>query len=287
MICGIRLRLDPASIRVLLCNPEIELEQKVNLVTGELKFPITWEEEGITIKLNTPTYGILKGSLHKYKNAGQHNFDDFTMKEVYETSSMLSNRIGIQIEELELIKLEWGFNIQLNRSPLEILTRLVSHKNVEFKKLYVHPGNHYVCHHHNFDFKVYDKSAQYATLSSAPKNTIRVECSTNHARLLHQIGINTLRDLEHEHVQIDLFEYLTGIWSEILFIEPELEQYANESAQVHKWSNPRFWNSLSRQQRHREKNRYQKFINSKELDFQEEFYYLMYNKLIKMRHLQD
>jgi hypothetical protein len=286
MLCGFRLRLDSLLIKKLLQDPTLEFEQKLNLETGELNYPISWSKDGITILIKSSRFGVIKGSLHMYKNAGRHNYDDFTLKQVIETIDKLSNRLKIRVDKLQLITLEWGFNLQLNVPPTTILSRLVSHQNKAFERLYVFPGNNYMCHHHTLDIKVYDKSAQNIMIKGVPKNIMRIECSTNHARVLHQLGIYCLQDIKKPNKVIEMFEFLQDLWTNVLLIEPGLESFENENHSITKWSNPRYWASLSRQDRFREKNRYQEFLLSKGLCFQEDILFDMYAKFEELRHLQ-
>jgi hypothetical protein len=286
MLCGIRLKLDSQRISILDQNESLEFHSEFSRQSGEVRSPRSWEEEGMKIIIKNDRHGILKGSLHKYKNAGQHNFDDFTLKQVTETIDKLSNRLKIRVDKLQLIKLEWGFNLQLNVPPTTILSRLVSHQNKAFERLYVFPGNNYMCHHHTLDIKVYDKSAQNIMITGVPKNTMRIECSTNHARVLHQLGIYCLQDIKKPNKVIEMFEFLQDLWTNVLLIEPGLESFENENHSITKWSNPRYWASLSRQDRFREKSRYQEFLLSKGLCFQEDILFDMYAKFEELRHLQ-
>lgn len=287
MLCGIRAKLDSHIISILDQNESLEFHSDVSLQTGDVSYKRRWKEDGMEIFIKNDRHGILKGSLHNYKNAGQHNFDDFTLKQVTETIDKLSNRLNIRVDKLQLIKLEWGFNLQLTVPPMTILSRLVSHENKDFERTYVSPGNHYLCHHHALDIKLYDKSAQNVMIEGVPKNTMRIECSTNHARVLNQLGIYCLQDIKKPNKDIEMFEFLLDLWSKVLFIEPGLESFENENPSITKWSNPRFWSSLSRQKRHRERTRYEDFIISKELWQQEEILMMMQEKFMQVRHLQD
>jgi hypothetical protein len=56
----------------------------------------------------------LNGSLHKYKNHGLHNYDDFTAVDVAEVIRDLERRFEVGIYKTEINGLEWGVNVVVN-----------------------------------------------------------------------------------------------------------------------------------------------------------------------------
>lgn len=289
MLCGIRLKLDSRSISELDQNPNLDFKSQFGRETGDIETTRIWSEEGITIVIKNANHGIIKGSLHKFKNAGQHNYDDFTWAQVFETINKLSNRIGIDVTYLKILRLECGMNLKCDINPDIILSGLVMHKGTVFKNQYVFPGTHYVCHHEPYDCKCYNKSTQYP---NAPKNLLRIEYSANRSRPLNNIGIYTLEDLSSEHHMIMLIELLVfDLWSNIIFIDPKTKRYqtecSKEKLKISRWLNPKFWAESSRLTRSRELKRYTDFRNKNDFSLQEDIELTLSTKVNEMIRLPN
>ena len=160
MVCGIKVKLCSKDISQLLHNSALEFQSLLNHSTGEIDSKKRWDEEGISVSIKSSGYGFLKGSLHKYKNKGLHNHDDFTWRDVTETVQRLSDRLMVDLKNMELIQLEWGMNVPMGFNPNKLLLGLVRHNGKPFKNMYVFPGNHFVANHNAYDVKIYNKSAQ-------------------------------------------------------------------------------------------------------------------------------
>ncbi|WP_163377795.1 hypothetical protein [Cyclobacterium sp. SYSU L10401] len=255
--------MDSRAISQLLSNPGLEFQQTVNCQTGEVNSKRFWDEDGISILIKSLGYGYLKGSLHKYKNNGFHNYDDFTWPEVFETIQRLSDRTKLNIINLGLIQLEWGLNITLDFDPNLLLSGLVRHYGSPFKRMYVFPGCHYVANHNDYDVKIYNKSAQ----NSLSSHLLRYELSSNKARYFNHFGINCLGNLENKHHQCQLFHSLLNEWKNILLIDPLINSYEakskNEKLRLANWKNPSFWNHSSRRVRSYHLEQYEKFLLQK------------------------
>jgi len=74
----------------------------------------------------------LQGSIHKYKNHGKHNYDDFTSHEVKNVLTELSEHFSINLYRSELNNLEFGVNVELPFSPKLILDNIVCYKGDPF-----------------------------------------------------------------------------------------------------------------------------------------------------------
>jgi hypothetical protein len=260
MICGIKLKLDSRAISQLIKNPNIEFTSNLNLQTAEIDGTRLWSNQGITIQIKTSGYGQIKGSLHMYKNAGDHNYDDFHWGQVFQTIANLSEALNLDVEHLNLINLEWGLNIETDLSPKRILSGLVMHKGLPFKNMYVNPGTHYTCSHAQFSVKAYDKGAQ----NRLPINLMRVEMAANRSVFFNNLGVYSLNDLRRDETKANLQNCLLyGGWNDAILIEPGLTEYSpnshEEQLRISKWSNPNFWINSSKQVRYYHKKEYDKF----------------------------
>lgn len=260
MLCGIKLELDPCAIQQLLANPQLEFKSQLNRKTGKLDQSRNWSQNGITINIKSLGYGVIKGSLHMYKNRGRHNYDDFRWHQVSQTIEELSKVIGIDIRYLKLINLEWGVNIKTEIPPKNILIGLVMHKGARFEKMYVSPGMHFVCTHSQFSVKIYDKGSQHRL----PNYILRVEIAANKAVYINSLGIFTLDDLQFPETIANLQNSLLyGGWKDSLLIEPGLFQFSPRTEKDHKkisnWSNPMYWMVATNRTRCYQRRKYDEF----------------------------
>ena len=231
------------------------------------------------IYINNSGYGCIKGSLHKFKNGGKHNYDDFPWYQVSETIDELSEVLGIDVRYLKLINLEWGVNIKTEIAPKEIISGLVMHKGVRFEKMYVSPGTCYICAHAQFSVKVYDKGTQYRL----PENILRIEISSNKAAFINSFGIITLDDLQYpERIANLQNSLLCGGWRDSLLIEPGLfDNYHLDKkmqGRISNWSNPLYWMEAKNRNRCYQKKEYDAFRLANGFDTKEKIYQAILNK---------
>ncbi|WP_163384124.1 hypothetical protein [Cyclobacterium jeungdonense] len=282
MICGIKVKLDSRVISQLLQNSALEFQSILNCSTGEVDTKKFLDEEGIFISVKNAGYGYIKGSLHKYKNKGHHNHDDFSWPEVSETNQRLSDRLMVDVRKLPLINLEWGLNIPMDADPNMLLSGLVRHNGSPFKNMYVFPGKHYVANHRDYEVKIYNKSAQYR-LSS---HLLRYELSSKKARFFNRLGIGCLGDLEKNDNQSQLFHSLLSEWDNILLIDPLIytnaENSRKDEIRLANWKNPSFWNKSNRRVRSYQLEQYEKYLLQHHMRTKEKFGELLRRKFIQL-----
>lgn len=260
MLCGVKFNLDFSIINQLLENPNLEFMAQVNLGTSEVFPSRVWTGSGMTILIKSRGYGYIKGSLHKFKNGGLHNYDDFKWNEVLQTIENLSDTLNLNVKQLKLVNLEWGLNIETELPPKSILSGLVCHKVSRFEKMYISPGSHFTCSHSQFSLKGYDKGTQHRL----PFNLLRFEVAGNKSAFLNNLGIETLKDIERKDVRVNLQNYLhDGVWKDIILIDPKMMDYLPDCGfdyeRILKWSNPNFWINATNRTRCYQKKEYDKF----------------------------
>ncbi|WP_148660231.1 hypothetical protein [Algoriphagus sanaruensis] len=234
----------------------------------------------MTIHIKSSGFGYLKGSLHKFKNEGKHNYDDFTWDEVFLVVDELSDTFGIKIRDLPLINLEWGINVETKIPPKQILSGLVMHHGCRFDKMYVNPGTHYVCSHSQFRVKAYDKGVQ----NCLAKNLLRIEISANRSKFINKLGVYKIGDLKRPEARLKLQNALLyGGWANTLLIDPGLIGYnpsnQDEIIRISRWSNPNFWINASKQVRSYHKRVYDRFINEAGFNVKQAIFEAMMKKL--------
>lgn len=233
MFDGLLIQYLRVLIEELLANPHLTFEGKFDNGTGEvlLSKPMSAKVRGVSITLIPPVgievgrhlnYCEFKGSLHKYRNAGQHNADDFTAADLLAVLDDLVLRFGIDPFRSRLNSVEFGVNIELPFPVDYLITRLISYKGVPFI-LDIETGIYYQAKTEQYIVKVYDKGSQYRNdVPGLPANLLRVEVKVREMRYLTDKGIrlNTLADL----LTVEYYPVLGAILSEtfgtILFDEP-------------------------------------------------------------------
>jgi hypothetical protein len=257
--------------------------------TGELKEKRVFESEGIKVVIKSDRYGYIEGSLHYYKNKGVHNYDDFLMDGVWRSIQKINTQYNIKVEFLHLVQLEFGLNIDPLVSTRMVLNALFLHQGEPFKKMYVRPGDHRLCHHEDYDIKIYDKRAQLCHLG-LKEDLLRVELHANRARTLNMHGLYSLIDLKKQDVMFSLLRWLIfKVWPDIIFIDPEIADsrffdfYKKKEVQkIKDWCNPLYWENLNNSQRKYQKRICQIFLEDNDFSLQHD---LQMNMLIKARDL--
>lgn len=270
MLCGIKLKLDSCAIKQLQSNPRLEFKSQLNRNTGELDEIKVCSLHGIDVYIKSLGYGVIKGSLHIFKNGGRHNYDDFRWCQVFQAMDDLSDALGLDVRHLKLINLEWGVNIKIEIPPKGILTGLVMHKGACFKSRDINHGTYYVCKHAQFNVKVYDKGSQYLL----PENIIRIEMAAKRSVYINNLGISTLNDIQHQEATANLQNSLLyGGWRDLLLIEPGLIHYnpldKRMQQRISNWANPLYWMYAKNRNRCYQKKLYDEFRLDKGFDTKE------------------
>ncbi|MBB4037665.1 hypothetical protein GGR21_003586 [Dysgonomonas hofstadii] len=111
--------------------------------------------KGLEIKLRANSCWI-NGSLHKFKNEGEHNADDFTYSDLKKTLANLCNEIGITRDFAEIKNIEIGVNIILPYDPIYFIDSIIKRKTYypEFTSV----GSRF--NYSQYAIKIYSKSKQ-------------------------------------------------------------------------------------------------------------------------------
>tara|TARA_B110000285_G_scaffold217588_1_gene266106 strand:+ start:2562 stop:3596 length:1035 start_codon:yes stop_codon:yes gene_type:complete len=218
---------------IILDNPSLNFTEQVNTDTGEI---LLINKNGKAIKrhktakyrgfkfqfyLHSKTM-YLSGSIHIYKNNGEHNYDDFHYSKFNETLLRLEEEFCIKPRNIKLSQIEWGVNINPNYTIDKILKSTLIHKGKRFEKTYVgSSGNYYQSVHTDFILKMYDKSIQ----NRIQKPILRFERKQRrYAQYCNSKAIgNTLQDL----INIEFKGFREAFFydlNQIIFFDPELNE---------------------------------------------------------------
>jgi hypothetical protein len=184
----------------------------------------------------------LQGSLHKYRNAGRHNYDDFTAQDVEKVVHELEQRFEIDTASSVLNNVEFGVNVVLPFGVSLVLDNLIVYKGEPFQKVVEDRISYYQCKRAKFIIKIYDKGKQY----NLPDNVLRFEIKVTAMQYLESKGVKLqyLSDL----LNIDIYEPLGNILTEtfegILFGDNQLNEsrLSRKELEIYlRGNNPKTW----------------------------------------------
>lgn len=203
----------------------------------------------------------LQGSVHKYRNAGRHNYDDFRAVDVAEVVRELSERFEIDTAITLLNNVEFGVNVVLPFGVHIVLDNLIVYKGEPFMKVVEDGMNYYQCKKTHFIIKIYDKGKQYDLLD----NVLRFEIKVMRMQYLETKGIKLryLSDLLNMAIYEPLGNILTEVFEGILFGDNTLNEKGLNTKELETFlrgSNPKTWQV--KEGRHNEWKRLQRLESS-------------------------
>jgi hypothetical protein len=203
----------------------------------------------------------LQGSVHKYRNAGRHNYDDFKAVDVAEVVRELSECFEIDTAQTLLNNVEFGVNVVLPFGVHIVLDNLIVFKGEPFIKVVEDGMSYYQCKKTHFIIKCYDKGKQY----NLPDNVLRFEIKVMRMQYLETKGIKLryLSDLLNMDIYEPLGNILTEVFEGILFGDNTLNEKALNTKELEiflRGSNPKAW--TPQVGRHNEWKKLQRLENS-------------------------
>lgn len=235
-------------------NKLLDFELSVSERTGEVSQRKEAKVDGLTFAISPTKSGTLScslaGSLHKYKNGGVQNWDDFHISEIQDTLDGLADTYNIELNNAFLHSVEVGVNIPLNYKPQRIIKSVICHKGKPFKEL-SKKGEFLgvVCEHIDYDIKMYDKS--YQQRISDIGYILRFEIKFKRIRMLESCGICSLSDLKNQECLENVLPILITKLKEIVFFDFYADTKGLTDRQLLRWerfSNIHYWESLNRKQ---------------------------------------
>ncbi|WP_319229694.1 hypothetical protein [Draconibacterium orientale] len=197
------LPVDSYSLKNTLELYKAKFESKLDPSTGELKTQYLpgyghlkpYKEKaqyfGLTFYFITNGTVLLMGSLHCFRNKGQHNYNDFSLNHLEELIINLKHTFHFDPTKARINNIEIGVNINLPFSPTILIDSLIMYKNHRFN-LKDEPGMYFAeCQQTQFFIKVYNKGLQY----NLKENVLRFEVKYITTEHLNGKGITTLADL--------------------------------------------------------------------------------------------
>lgn len=252
MVDFVRLSIPSELVKSLRKNPNLDFQATVSNKTGEVSCREVLKVDGLTLSILQGGCGELKGSIHKFRNGGLHNFDQFTISKFIDTLRNLNQMLGIRTELLPLRGLEFGVNIDPKHLTSEVLGGMITYGNKSFSRQNNGAEDYYLqADGQRYLLKVYDKGQQYSSLKECNGNILRFEIKVIKMIHLASARISCLKDLFKPESKMLLRSLLWDAFNKIIFVDPTLDLDFCDPY----WRNPKFWQGLDRRSRLREKGR--------------------------------
>lgn len=284
MIDWIKLSVSNFDKFELIKNPLLNFIGDVNTDTGEIILTrfgtlirvANYKSLKFTLKENKNGENTLhiRGSLHKYFNNGDHNFNDFTFKNLLGVLNDLEQKFGINLNDCVLHNIEIGVNITPPVPSNKVLKGLVSHFNKPFNRISIYNADFYQVMHSNFYIKAYDKAKQNRYKFNVIGEIFRFELKyirmadlvnlLKNNRLINENCI-TLIDLKNVEILRAFGKQLLKVWNEILFYDYSISKKdltKHQNNKLLQWSNINYWEDLLNQKNGKQK----KYKQKKKLD---------------------
>jgi hypothetical protein len=235
MFDGIKTNISGIPVEEFYKNPLLSFfphKDRRDIISQRAEF------KGLDIRIYGNTTISIKGSLHKYHNEGEHNYNEFNLSQFMEVLHDLSESLGINPFLASLHNLEFGVNVVLPFNTKEFIQRIVSYKGKDFDKRTFK----------NDTLKIYDKGLQY----NRPENILRFEIAVKRIQFFKdcKISIRTLSDLIKPNIYPMLKKVLEEVYNDLLVFDPSSLKYCNakqERELLLKGNSPIYWVRLKKQ----------------------------------------
>ncbi|MGM0931948.1 MAG: hypothetical protein ACQEWD_00735 [Bacteroidota bacterium] len=250
MIDYVKILVKGCNPKKLEDNPLLNFYDNINLTTGEIK---TFNRKGekitpfknamfkdLEFKIYETGTITIAGSLHKYKNLGGHNYDDFSSDAFKAVLKDLEQKFDIQPRQCILKGLEIGINIIPPIPTNKILQQCFLHSTTQLEfPIRSNQGRYLQAEHSQYIIKLYNKSLQYKKFN--PKTEImRFEIKYKKMPKINAKGIYTLEDLEKYDLQ-GFRNDLIAEWENILYFDTTIN---HKTTLLNKFNNLNYWIDL-------------------------------------------
>ncbi len=225
-------------------SKEIPLFRQIDENTGECKTRKTGIYENLKLIVRKEKYLTLEGSLHKFFNDGEHNYNDYGFKEIVTTINRLRDELGIDPLKSIIQNIEFGVNIIVPFNPTGLLKNQIINYRGQPKDKHSPNGKGLLIQFPRTSYliKIYDKGAQY----NQDDNILRFEIKTKRMAFVKSTGLRTLNDLLDREKLKKLVPLLLKAFDEILIYDPADESTLSRddlSLYLH-GINEAFWTGL-------------------------------------------
>lgn len=256
-----------------------DLSHKSGLIYDKLKA----KYNGLEFIIINNQKAIVKGSLHKYKNRGLHNFDDFTFSQLKEVLFDIKEKFGIELKDYVLCNIEIGINVNPPIKSSEILDNLLLHRGEYFKDKSIRAGNYKQAIHQRYLVKIYDKFLQYKRTYKSENEIFRFEIKFVKMFDLKAKNIVTLEDLMNHNSMITFSNIIQVEWIFVLLYDITIKENnlptKIREIKLNQWKLNSYWKNLDKYKRYRERNYYEDLLKNNSKEIHKEMSVIFYQKL--------
>lgn len=242
MIDYIKVQLQGINISELKENKYLNFIGELDETTGEI-LKGTAKYRGLLFQVFPSDYVLVQGSLHKYWNKGEHNYNDFNTLSILNVLKDIQNKFNVTPYQMILKGLELGVNIIPPYDTRQILRSCFIHCSEPFKWCKVQNNGQYIqAEHSQYLIKIYNKAKQYRDKGfSIESEILRFEIKYRKMEKLKRLGILTLQDLLNYKLE-NFVSVLVEEWQRVLFYDFTIK---SESKLLPNYKNPMYWQELA------------------------------------------
>lgn len=206
---------------------------------------------------------IISGSLHKYWNRGEHNYNDFGYQQLVEAISDLSTKFSPHILTGLVNNLEVGININPGFASSEYLKKVIGLNGAERHPITKNDLKGFQKGYHfqktQWGLKIYDKGKQYNRL----ENILRHELKAYKMQAIQNIGISKVIDLCDFNKLSEAANYLLKIYNDLLIAEVvDINQLSRNEERIYlECINPDSWNGWTKDKRCKRLSQFNRIIS--------------------------
>lgn len=254
MIDGVKILCNGVTPADWIAAPGLDFGLYISETTGEIIGEYKEAEyNGLRFRISKNFGGCyIVGSLHRFHNAGADNSNLFDFEALCGVISTLQTRYNVNPATATISRLEIGVNIPLDYSPEIIIKSAICYKG--------HPAALIIDSHtrrkigrfwpfSSYSVKLYDKGA----------NILRFEIAYYHTRELAAAGVRYLCDLANPDKYARLYSQLLAALQNFIFYDFKYKGAELTAAARRDWlqySNPYYWENLSKHARTKAIRRY-------------------------------
>jgi len=226
MLDYIKLEIVESNAGQLELNPLLNFESHINKKTKKQCKCRHASYNGLIFRITEPQKKSAKkeitieGSLHKFYNNGEHNFDDFTIPKIFEAISRLEQEFGFSRSKMLIKEIGIGVNINPPYNSRTIMNGIISFEESGFNWLHSgEEGSYRSIELESVNINFYDKRRFYSENGYDMKlELMRFELELIDVKQLNDSGIYFISDLL-DGILPTMINILKDIWLRIEFYD--------------------------------------------------------------------